>query len=102
MTREEVIKIVKEALLEFDKDAEIILYGSRARGDNQEDSDWDFLILLKKTVNESIKDKIRERLFDIELETEFAFSTIIHSRQDWIDLSITPLFDNIQREGVRK
>ncbi|NLJ01023.1 MAG: nucleotidyltransferase domain-containing protein [Bacteroidales bacterium] len=34
-----IAKIVKLARKEF-PESEIILYGSRARGDNQKDSDW--------------------------------------------------------------
>ena len=35
-----IAKIVKLARKEF-PESEIILYGSRARGDNQKDSDWE-------------------------------------------------------------
>ncbi|MBQ5524583.1 MAG: nucleotidyltransferase domain-containing protein, partial [Paludibacteraceae bacterium] len=30
------------------KGSHLFLYGSRARGDNREDSDWDLLVLLNK------------------------------------------------------
>ncbi len=50
---EEKLKLIKETILnvarkhniEIDK---IILFGSRARGDYKEDSDWDILIVTKK------------------------------------------------------
>jgi predicted nucleotidyltransferase len=36
---------VKEIVHQYDPRADIILYGSRARGDATPDSDWDHLIL---------------------------------------------------------
>ncbi len=38
----------------------------------------------------------------LELETGEIISPLIYSKSDWIlNLSITPLFENIQKEGVR-
>jgi len=38
----------------------------------------------------------------LELETGEIISPLIYSKSDWIlNHSITPLFENIQREGVR-
>ncbi len=54
--REEVLKKIKEVILstakkhgiEVDK---IILFGSRARGDYKEESDWDILIVTKEKID---------------------------------------------------
>jgi len=34
-----------------DDKAEVILYGSRARGDEREDSDWDLLVLTDESLD---------------------------------------------------
>jgi len=57
---EDKLKLIKEIILntakkhniEIDK---IILFGSRARGDYREDSDWDILIVTKKKVEKDVK-----------------------------------------------
>ncbi|MFC2126690.1 nucleotidyltransferase domain-containing protein, partial [Bacteroidota bacterium] len=65
------------------------------------DSDWDILILIDKEHNTEIEDRIRERIFDIELDIEEPISTLIYSKSNWANLEITPLFQNIKAEGIR-
>ncbi|ADC65713.1 DNA polymerase beta domain protein region [Ferroglobus placidus DSM 10642] len=53
---EEELKVIKEAILETARKhgievEKIILFGSRARGNHKEDSDWDILIVTKKKLN---------------------------------------------------
>ncbi len=99
MEKKEILKKIKYAINKQYPSAKIILYGSRARGDFQEYSDWDILILLKGNLTEDQKIKIFNSLYDIELETDQIFSPIIHSKKEWDDLQITPFYKNIQREG---
>jgi len=37
---------IKESVREVEPESEIMLFGSRARGDERADSDWDLLILV--------------------------------------------------------
>jgi uncharacterized protein len=101
--REVIIKKVKEAVLKLEPSAEVILYGSRARNDFREYSDWDFLILVDGKVNTTRTDKLRNALYDIELDTDQVISSIIRSKQDWSSskYSVVPLHKNIKREGIR-
>jgi predicted nucleotidyltransferase len=92
---------IKETIKHYDSEADVMLYGSRARGDNKNNSDWDFLIILNQNVNEKLKDEIRNELFEMELESDQVISSIIHSKQSWNNLSITPLYKNIYKEGIR-
>jgi predicted nucleotidyltransferase len=93
---------IKDIVLQENADAKVILYGSRARGSALQESDWDILVLLNKS-NVSFKDeqKIRHKLFDIELETGETISTFVYAQKDWdTRLSVTPLFKNVQKEGI--
>jgi predicted nucleotidyltransferase len=93
---------VKEAVVQLEPSAEVILYGSRARNDFREYSDWDFLILVDGTVDTNRTDRIRRVLFEIELDTDQIISSIIRSRQDWNSprYSVVPLHKNVEREGI--
>ena len=100
MNRKELISSVKATVRSVDPLARVILFGSRARGDNNKFSDWDFLILVSQEANERVKGQIRDSLIDTELEAEQVISTIIYSQDQWPNYQITPLFQNIIKEGV--
>ena len=101
MDKTQLIKKIKSTVLQIDQGADIILYGSRARGDYRFDSDWDFLILTNLPENNSTKTTFRNKLFDLELEVEEPISTIIHNKKTWTDYEVTPLYQIISKEGVR-
>jgi predicted nucleotidyltransferase len=93
---------VKEAVVEVEPTAEVILYGSRARGDSNAESDWDFLVLVDGSVEDERVDRIRHRLYEIEWESGEVLSSIVRCREQWNSppLSITPFHQNVEVEGV--
>ena len=93
---------IKQVVNDTDDSAMVILYGSRATGNAKAESDWDILILLNRSTV-SIKDEqlFRHRLYDLELKTGTPISTFVYSLYDWNNkLSNTPLYQNVQREGL--
>ena len=86
----------------IDPTAEVILYGSRARGDERQDSDWDILILTDYPSDLMTERKFRDKLYDLELETGETFSVFVYSKNDWQRKQrITPFYHNVSLEGVR-
>jgi len=61
------------------------------------------LILLNlKNIPFDLETKIMDDFYDIELETGVIISPLIYSKSDWIEKqSITTLFENVQKEGIR-
>jgi predicted nucleotidyltransferase len=100
--RDIILLKVKEAVLQLEPSAEVILYGSRARDDFREYSDWDFLVLVDGPVDTARTDRIRRILFEIELDTDQIISSIVRSRQEWNSprYSVVPLHKNVEREGI--
>jgi predicted nucleotidyltransferase len=100
--KQHIIQLIRQKVNEIDNTAEIILYGSRARGDNKRDSDWDVMILLKrKNVDKNIEQTFRHHLFDLELEIGVPISVFVYSKSDWEGkYSVTPLFRSIKKEGI--
>jgi predicted nucleotidyltransferase len=97
-----IIKLIKTSIKAIDPKAQVIIYGSRARGDAKKDSDWDILILTDYPVSTEIERSFRNNLFDIEIETGEVFSTFVYQKQIWnTKHRVTPLYRNIKREGVK-
>jgi len=67
----------------LEPESEIILYGSRARGDEREDSDWDLLILVPYPADLKEEQRFWHKLFDLELQFGQAISTLVKSKKDW-------------------
>lgn len=102
MTDAEFLQAIKQSVLQIAPKAEVWLFGSRARGDAREDSDWDFLVLTDKPTDKVLKWQLRDNLFEIELAANKVIGSIIHSKQDWEDdFWMTPLYRNTKRDRKR-
>ena len=102
MIKSALLNQVKNAVREIEMDAEILLYGSRAREDSIDQSDWDFLILLDGKVDDNRTDRIRHRLYEVEWETGEVISSIIRNKKKWNSMPYKsmPIYQVIEREGI--
>ena len=97
-----IAQLIRTHVSEVDPTAEVILYGSRARGDEHKNSDWDILILTGYQSTPETERKFRNKLYDLELETGESFSVFAYSKHDWQSIQkITPFYQNVSREGIR-
>lgn len=98
----DVIRAVKREVDKISIHNEVILFGSRARGDARHDSDWDFLILMKdKKLTKAEKNSLRNSLYEIELEADEVISSLIHSKYEWEKRWVTPIYQIIKEEGLK-
>lgn len=100
---QEFIKGVKEILGERAK--KIILYGSYARGDYNDSSDIDIMILTDLNDDEIIeyRNKIWDYAYDIEWDNNFdiTLSPLVKNIDKfnyWLEA--IPFYMNVQKEGV--
>lgn len=82
----------------------VILYGSYARGDYNEDSDIDIMILLDisdvdiKTYRHELSDLTYDFNMDYDLDIKPIAKNVTHFK-NW--MGIYPFYDNVNREGVK-
>ncbi|MDP1808802.1 MAG: nucleotidyltransferase domain-containing protein [Actinomycetota bacterium] len=82
--------------------AKVILFGSKAMGRADDESDIDLLILTTQTLNWRGRDKITDALFDIELEHEVVISTLVATVDEWERgfWAVLPIRQEIERNGA--
>ncbi len=103
MEKLDFLNIIKSGIISKDPNAEIYLYGSRARGDNRKDSDWDILVITpKEKITFDYEKELHDPIYDIELASGQVISLLIYSRSDFQQKrSISPLFINVISEGIK-
>jgi len=103
LQRAELLKRVKQVVHEIEPEADIVLYGSRARGDAHAESNWDFLILLDGVVDDARTDAIRHRLYDIEWDCGEVLCSMVRGRQEWGSSihQVTPFAKILREQGIR-
>ncbi|KPA19486.1 DNA polymerase beta domain-containing protein [Candidatus Magnetomorum sp. HK-1] len=102
MNKSFFLQQVKEAITEIEPDSSIILFGSRSRGDATHESDWDFLIIVNHSVNFQEVNEIRDRLYELELNTDQIISSIVRSSEEWnsTKYKYTAFYKNVISEGT--
>ncbi|MFM6040489.1 MAG: nucleotidyltransferase domain-containing protein [Sphaerospermopsis kisseleviana] len=83
-----------------DKLDQVILFGSRARGDHHTDSNVDILIVLKEPFNYSQEvEKTSVFISELSLEYDLVISRVFAESKDF-NFKNTPFFMNVRKEGV--
>jgi len=97
-----IIKKLSQRLKRSLNIIEVILFGSRARGTNETDSDFDVCIIVED-LNTTIRDLIFTIAWEISLEEGVVITPLIFKREEVQDSPITesPIYNTILREGIR-
>lgn len=96
-----ITSLIKKTIQELDIGAEAILFGSRARGDEKPDSDWDILILTTLPPTIETERRFRDKLYNLELELEEPFSLFVYPKNKWKESkTATPFHMAIDKDGL--
>ena len=101
--KEQIVQMIKMVVDKNAPGSEVYLFGSHARGNAKKLSDWDILILLNiSDISFDFETKFMDEFYELELKTGEIFSPLIYSKNEWnSNYSITPFYENIQKEGIR-
>ena len=82
--------------------AKVILFGSKARGDHNEHSDIDLLVVASKLLHWKEEKAIIGALFDIGMEYNVIFSPLFTFSDEWEEGIFTafPVYQEISRDGA--
>ena len=97
-----ILKKLKKGLIQIygDQVDRILLYGSRARGDERPDSDIDILVVLKDDFNYSEMLRLSSELAaSLSLENDVVISRAFVSKEQFENRK-TPFLMNVRREAV--
>lgn len=98
----EILAEIKQRVKSVEPGAKIILYGSYARGDANQESDIDLLILVDRdSINYSDTKKITYPLYDFGIENGQIISPLVQAKKNWEEKYFyTPLYHNIRKDGI--
>ena len=92
----------RDSARRIDPHAEVILFGSRARGEGSAESDYDLLVLCEGDVSACLRQRVRDALYDVGLKYDVVASVFVYSRRQWDSppWRATPLHERVEEEGV--
>lgn len=82
------------------QDAHLLLYGSRARGDDHEGSDWDLLVLLNRPQEASDFQNIAYPIMELGFELGEYFSVQTYSKEEWDAMAFLPYYKNVEQDKI--
>lgn len=97
-----VAKELKEQLSDLTSLVDIIVFGSRARGDQDEYSDLDISIIVP-SLNTELKERIYEIVWQVGFDNYMVISPIVFTKDEIVNspLRSAPIVKNILEEGIR-
>ena len=101
-TQSEALGEIQQGIIKNFSVESIILYGSMARGESDEESDIDLLIITDQPLERPERHRITELIFEVNLRYETNFSSLVVDRASWDTglYSVLPIRHNIERDGI--
>ncbi len=79
----------------------VVLFGSKARGSAEADSDIDLLVLTSCPVTRGLRSQISELVFEAGLSSDLTLTSVVASEQEWQTglLRLLPIRHEVDRDG---
>ena len=78
----------------------LLLYGSRARGDAHEGSDWDLLILLDKPSLEAADYGVAYPFRELGWAIGEELNPSLYTKKQWKSWTYLPYYKNVERDKI--
>ena len=103
MREDSIIQEIKRRVKAVSPTAEVILYGSYARGDAHKDSDIDILILTDGNhLSFKEEEEFTMPLYLLEVQSGIPISPLVITKHEWDTRPfVTPFYLNVKSEGIK-
>lgn len=102
--KEVVLNKLSQVRLEVfpEGDGDVFLFGSQARGDNREDSDWDVLVLTPHKVESQNEFDLWVSPFaELGWSLDVEINPIQYSKDDWKRKRGSMFYDNVMKDAIK-
>jgi predicted nucleotidyltransferase len=81
---------------------QVILFGSKSRGDDDAESDIDLLVLTSRPLSRGEQNALSDALFPLQLQYDVVLSPLIVAAEEWRSgvASVLPIHYEIEEQGV--
>lgn len=95
---EQIKKVAREVM---PLNGRVLLYGSRARGTERADSDWDLLLLLDKPkIEQSDYDEVVFPFTYLGWELGEAIIPVVYTKKEWEESTFLPFYKNVEQDKM--
>ena len=99
--RAKILSMIRDTIHEAEPTAQIILYGSRARGDAREDSDWDVLVIVdKEKTGLAYFRRVCYPIYYKGLDYGEEINPTLYTRAEWESAPPSMFKFNVTHEGI--
>lgn len=102
LVQSEALKELRQRLRSHFKIEALILFGSIVRGEADNESDIDLLVVTSEHLSRLQRHQITDTVFEINLQYGTNFSTLVVDRESWETgpISVLPIHSEIISQGV--
>ena len=99
--KDDMVKAIRNVLNGIEPNVYAILFGSRARGDAKDGSDWDVLVLIDKPrITLLDYDKYSYPLRELGWDMDEIINPVLFSNKEWNENHFTMFNHNVMNEGI--
>ena len=98
---DKVNRVIVSTVKSVRPDAEVRLFGSRARGNARKDSDWDVIVIVNDDhISTALFSAIGNPLYDYADEHNVEINPILYTRKQWENRHPSLFGHNVEKESI--